>query len=132
MKYKTKNKELVLNCFKEHVNQHLTVDEIFNLLDKSVPLASLYRSIDSLVEEEIIRKYIIDSNSPASYQYIGEACHDHFHLLCEKCGKIIHLECHEVEHLINHIQKEHGFKVNRCKVNLYGICEDCQKKGRKI
>ena len=128
MKYHTKNKNKILKCLIANSNKHLTIEQIDSLLDGQVPLASIYRNVDDLVEEGTIRKYIVDRNNSACYQYIGDGNeHNHFHLLCSKCGKLIHLECHEVEHLISHIEEEHGFKVDISKVTLYGICPDCRK-----
>lgn len=130
MKYLTKNKTTVLSVLIENKGKHLTIEEIDELLKGKVPLASIYRIVDSLVDEGLVQKYTIDRNSSACFQYIGDGiAHSHFHLLCVKCGKLIHLECHEVNHLIEHIESEHGFKVDISKVNLYGICEECQKKG---
>ena len=132
MKYHTKNKVRIINCLKANSNKHLTIEQIDEILDGQVPLASIYRNVDNLVEEGAIRKYIVGRNNSACYQYIGEGNeHQHFHLLCSKCGKLIHLECDEVEHLISHIEEEHGFQVDISKVTLYGVCEECQKGDNK-
>lgn len=132
MKYHTKNKNRILSCLKENKDKHLTIEQIADLLNGQVPLASIYRNIDDLVNEGSVRKYIVDRNSSACYQYIGDGNeHNHFHLLCSKCGKLIHLECHEVEHLISHIEEEHGFRVDISKVTLYGVCPECSKGEQK-
>lgn len=132
MKYHTKNKNVILKCLQANCDKHLTIEQIASLLNGQVPLASIYRNIDDLVNEGSIRKYIVDRNNSACYQYIGDGnVHNHFHLLCSKCGKLIHLECHEVEHLLSHIEEEHGFKVDISKVTLYGICPDCQKEEKR-
>ena len=129
MKYHTKNKLKILNCFKKNKDKHLTIEQINVLLKHEVPLASIYRNVDDLLNEGVIRKYIVDNNNSACYQYaIDGDEHNHFHLLCSKCGKLIHLECSEVERLINHIEDEHGFQVDVSKVTLYGLCPDCQEK----
>lgn len=127
MKYLTKNKKTVLGYLKANADRHYTIEELQRELP-DIPQASLYRIIDSLVEIGLVRKYIVDNNTPACFQYVGDGIkHSHFHLLCTKCGKLIHLECHEVNELIEHIEKEHGFSVDISKVNLYGLCEECQK-----
>lgn len=127
MKYQTKHKLEVITFLKKHQNEHLNISEISKGL-KNVPTATLYRLIDSLVEEGLVRKYVIGPNQFCCFQYVECGEHLHFHLICEKCGKLIHLECHEVNHLIDHIKDDHGFDVDLSKVNLYGICEDCKKK----
>ena len=126
MKYQTKNKIRLLEILKENSDRHLTIEEIISLAH-DVPKASVYRIIDALVKEGLVRQYSISVHSPSCYQYI-EGSHSHFHLLCSRCGKLIHLECHEVDKLIKHINKEHGFEVDISKVNLYGLCKECQSK----
>lgn len=129
MKYNTKNKLTVINCLKANQDKHLTIEEIDNLLNKKISLASLYRIIDNLVLDGLVRKYVIDRNNSACFQYIDNGNkHKHFHLLCTKCGKLFHLECHEVDRLLTHIKDEHGFDVDITKVNLYGVCKECQEK----
>ncbi len=109
-------------------DKHLTIEEIDELLNHQVPLASLYRNMDELVLEGVVRKYVINRNNSACYQFIeNNNSHQHFHLLCIKCGKLIHLECHEVDHLLSHIQDKHGFSIDVSRVNLYGLCSECQK-----
>ena len=128
MKYQTKHRLEVINCLKENEDKHLTIEEISKLLNGSVPLATLYRIIDSLLNEGTIRKYSIDNNTPSCYQLANNDEHRHFHLVCSKCGKIIHLSCHEVDHLLKHIDEEHDFCVDVTKVNLYGLCSTCKEK----
>ena len=124
MKYQTKNKTQILDILKDNKDKHLTMEEIKEL-SSDIPQASVYRIVDALTNEGRVRRYLVDNNQPACYQYIDEEERIHFHLLCSKCGKLIHLECHEVNKLIEHIKEEHGFEVDISKVNLYGICKEC-------
>ena len=58
-----------------------------------------------------------DSHAP------GEAC---FHLKCEKCGKLLHLHCEELDHIGGHLFEEHGFKLDPLRTVFYGVCEECR------
>ena len=95
--------------------------------NKDVPLASIYRNIDKFLEEGLIRKYVVNDNA-SCFQIVDEKESNHFHLLCSKCGKLIHLECDEVGDLIQHIEKEHNFEIDISKINLYGLCPSCRSK----
>ena len=131
MKYKTKHRTQIINYLKKHDDEHLTIAQIQKDLD-DIPQATLYRLMDSLLKEGLVRKYVIDPNSSCCFQYVeNEHCHEHFHLICTKCGKLIHLHCDEVEHLLHHIKDEHGFDVDTSKVNLYGLCEECKNEVSK-
>jgi len=131
MKYKTKHKSELIGFLKKNHDKHLSIAEIHEYLP-CIPLATLYRLIDSLCEEHVVRKYVIEPNSSCCFQYMDdEHCHHHFHLICEKCGKLIHLECKEVNHLLDHIKEDHGFDIDVSKVNLYGLCDECRKEINK-
>ena len=130
MKYNTKHKVTLFAFLEEHKDQHLNIQEIQKGLPE-IPVATLYRLMDSLVNDGTVRKFILGPNQFCCYQFSGcNPGHHHFHLICEKCGKLIHLDCHEVNLLLEHIKGEHGFAVNVDKVNLYGICEECEKEGK--
>ena len=130
MKYKTKHKTELIEFLKKNEDKHLTIQEIQRSL-KGIPQATLYRLMDSLVEAGQVRKYYIEPNSSCCFQYVdNEHCHEHFHLICKKCGKLIHLECDEVDHLLQHIKDDHGFDIDVSKVNFYGECEECRKEAK--
>ena len=64
----------------------------------------------------------------ASYQFIiNDDCLKHIHLKCEKCQKIIHLDCHIINDFKNHIDDEHDFYVDNTKTTIYGLCKECRK-----
>ena len=131
--YNTMQKQLIIKMLEANKNHHLNVDEMLEILKEegaSVSRATLYRTIDSLVEGGIVRKYVINENEKACFQLIDEEeCHHHFHLVCSNCGKLIHLECEKFEEILDHVSKEHGFNVYPGRVVLYGICNECQSKG---
>ena len=47
--------------------------------------------------------------------------------MCIECGTLQHLECPHINEIINHVVKDHKFKVDPGRVVLYGLCEECQK-----
>lgn len=50
-----------------------------------------------------------------------------YHCKCEKCGKLIHLQCNEVESLKQHMMEHHGFEMDSLRTVFYGICSECKK-----
>lgn len=130
-KYNTKQRERILEYLKENKDSNITAEEIlkhFNLIGENIGKATVYRFLNNLVKENIIKKYMVEGRNCSCYQYIEEQnCEDHFHLKCEKCNKIIHLECDEFKEVQNHILEEHKFKLDNVKTVFYGICEECKK-----
>ena len=54
-----------------------------------------------------------------------------FHCKCEKCGKLIHLHCEELQEIQSHLLGEHGFQLDPRRTVLYGLCEGCRAEGVK-
>ena len=102
---------------------------ILNAQKVSVSRATLYRYLDVLVSTGDVKKYILSESDKACYQYVdsSEDCKEHFHLMCIDCGTLQHLECLQINEIINHVVKDHKFKVDPGRVVLYGLCEECQK-----
>lgn len=132
-KYKTKQMTELVSYMKSTQGHHVTVSDIsahFKEKGISVGMTTIYRHLESMVEEGIVAKYIIDENSSACFEYLGEEEHsdkiNYYHCKCEKCGKLIHLECDEVDHLIHHLNKDHGFTMDPMRTVFYGICSECK------
>lgn len=130
--YKTRQKEIILNLFLENKDKHLTAAEIVNHInknDENIGTATVYRYLDKLVSNGVIRKYFLDDKTSACYQYIDpeHKCHEHFHLKCLVCGKLMHLDCDHMQTVSEHILAEHGFTVDNSRTVLYGRCKDCEK-----
>jgi len=126
--YKTKQKELVIECLKENLDKHLTVEEIYLYLSSKgnkVGLATIYRNLASLVEDGTIKKFNI--SNVASYQYMhnSDDCNNHYHLKCVKCNKLYHIELPEMAQVNNAIGELNNFCVDTTKTILYGKCKEC-------
>ena len=128
--YKTKQRTEVLNCLTANKEKHMTADEIVEQLKKSIAevgKTTVYRTLEKLIEEGQVRKYISEEGKSACYQYVDEngECKQHFHLKCVRCGKLYHLECDYLTELERHVYEHHKFSVDNTKTVLYGICEAC-------
>lgn len=129
-KYNTKQKEILLQIFKETKDKHITVEDInFYLNERNIKIgkSTIYRNLDELVKNNIIRKYFIEEGFGACYQYNEESskCKEHFHLKCIFCNKLIHIDCDFLKDINEHIKKYHKFYVENNKTVLYGKCQEC-------
>ncbi|MCR4661143.1 MAG: transcriptional repressor [Clostridia bacterium] len=133
--YKTKQKSDVVSYLEKNAGKHITASKIaldMNNEGIHIGMATIYRTLEKLVDEGMVKKYFIGENDGACFEYIDKknSCkHPNcFHLKCEKCGKLIHLDCHEMSHLITHINSDHGFIIDPMRTIFYGICQSCQQK----
>lgn len=129
MQYNTKQKERVTAVLRQAGGAHLTAEDIATAL-APIGMSTVYRQLDRLCEQGVVRRFFVEEGVRACYQYVGEdcACHHHYHLKCSVCGKLLHVECHFLDEMAAHILSHHGFTVQPEKTVLYGVCEACRAK----
>lgn len=129
--YRTRQREAILEFLKNSNSRHVSIEEVLDHLKaagEKVGRTTIYRYMEKLTEEGVLRKYFIEEGAGACYQYVdlAQGCHEHFHLKCLKCGKLLHVECDYLNQIGMHIRDYHGFEIDNTKTVFYGICKDCK------
>ena len=96
-------------------SEHRDAEKIYFDLKKNndikVSRATVYRTIDVLVKNNLVRKMDL-GNGRALYEHkIKEEHHDH--IICVETGEIIEFYNEELEKLQEDIVTEHGYKLVR-------------------
>lgn len=130
--YKTKQKEILLNYVSSLQGIHFTAGDVCEYMmtqGEAIGKATVYRRLESLVDEGVLNKYTVDGNSPACFEYVGEESHGGeqtcYHCKCETCGKLIHLHCDEMKEIQEHLFKSHHFQMDPKRTVFYGLCDSC-------
>lgn len=103
---------------------HPTADEIYKALDGDFPnmsVATVYNNLRVFRNAGLVKE-LTYGDSSSRFDFIT---HDHYHIICDECGKIVdfhHPGLEEVEQLASHLT---GFKVNSHRLEVYGTCPDC-------
>jgi Fur family ferric uptake transcriptional regulator len=132
--YQTKQKTQVLSYLRKHASEHITAAElVFALNTEGEPIgaATVYRQLEKLEAEGLVRRYALDDRGSACWQYAGDeaqsgTCHSHFHLKCTVCGTLFHLNCDHLHEIAHHVAAEHGFEIDPARTVFYGVCEKCR------
>ena len=131
-KYKTKQKESILQCIQDNADAYITIHQIADSLNKKgemVGLTTIYRNLDKLVGEKEIAKVTIDGISGTCYRYLPKKQDSVlFYLKCERCGNLVNIQCPELKHLYEHISNDHNIFINPGKTMFYGRCDNCMLK----
>lgn len=137
-KYKTKNHEKMLDYLESVPGKHITVNDVSSFFDakgEHMGTTTIYRQLESLVGEGLVNKYTIEPGTPACFEYVGKSSHcseeNCFHCKCEKCGRLIHMQCDELNMLSSHLLNEHGFMLDGMRTVFYGLCEFCREPEKK-
>lgn len=134
--YHTRQQKVILQ-FIESKQEYVTVSQIDEYLKKQgepVGLTTIYRHLERFQKEGIVQKIVLDGNSGACYQYVGDKDGgvSRFLLKCEDCGNIMNMDCHHMKELYSHVLEEHHFNVDPHRTMFYGICEKCLDNGNRI
>lgn len=131
----TSQRLMVLNILSAHGDEHLTVEEIYDLAKEESPeigLATIYRTVQVLLELHVIEKVTFDDGF-ARYELNGEETgsgHRHHHAICTQCGKVYSLETDLLDTLEKQVFESLGFEVTDHEVRLYGLCSACRRKAQ--
>ena len=132
----TSQRLMVLNILSAHGDEHLTVEEIYDLAKEESPeigLATIYRTVQVLLDLHVIDKVTFDDGF-TRYELNGEESasgHRHHHAICTGCGKVYSLESDLLDSLEEEVMEKLGFLVTNHEVKLYGLCSECRKKNEK-
>jgi Fur family ferric uptake transcriptional regulator len=132
-RYNTAQSKAILEYLASLGGEHVTAADIarhFGGSENPVGLTTVYRHLDRLAGEGRVRRYFVDGEISACYQYVGDAggCSEHFHLKCDTCGALLHLDCGMLDEIPGHVYRDHSFLINKSKIVFYGECADCMKK----
>lgn len=124
MKY-SKQRELTLNAVRENII-HPTADDVYAILkpeNPSISLGTVYRNLNVLVGNGMINKLKMPSGSD---RYDGDL-KNHYHVVCDKCGKIYDIGFSVVDELDTKIKSITGVTVTWHQLIIVGICEACRE-----
>lgn len=131
--YRTKQKALVEELLKNAKGRHMTAEQVCRALEENgtpVGLSTVYRSLERLCESGIVRRYVTGAKGSACYQYRETECR-HFHLKCNRCETLFHADCEFLNRLSEHVEQEHGFRIDHSNTVFYGLCAACLRSEKK-
>ena len=120
----SKQREIILDTLKNNV-VHPTAEYIYEILkkeDSKISLATLYRNLNQLAENGIIKK--IDGLESSSHY--DHNTHAHYHFICDNCKKVFDVSCGIAPNIEKKIEDETGFIVSSHDIIIHGICKNCK------
>lgn len=106
---------------------HATAEEIYQEVIRehpSVSRATVYRNLNRLAQEGRIRKLEL----PTGPDRFDHLCHQHYHVRCEKCGRIFDVDMDCIPDLEKNIRDRRGFQITGHDILFRGICPECAGK----
>ncbi|AJC95696.1 transcriptional repressor [Staphylococcus hyicus] len=121
----TPQRQAILN-FLIHSKTHPTADEIYQSLSPDFPnisVATIYNNLKVFKKTGIVKELTYgDASSRFDFD-----TQNHYHVICEKCGKIVDFHypsLSEIEKLAQHVT---DFNITHHRMEIYGICQECKE-----
>lgn len=121
----TNQREIILRELRKS-GRHLTADELYDLVKKVMPrisLATVYRNLEILSEAKIIGKLEISGRQ----KRFDHDPQEHDHIYCVVCHRVDNLDIARHGLSTDELPAVAGYTVTGCRLELVGICPDCQK-----
>jgi Fur family ferric uptake transcriptional regulator len=93
---------------------------------EKVSLATIYRTLKLLVKSGLVSE--IDFGESHSHYEPEISRVAHGHLVCLSCGGVQEFSDEKIQAILKKIGKESHFKTDKFSIQVFGYCQNCQKK----
>jgi Fur family transcriptional regulator, ferric uptake regulator len=110
------------------LDKHFEAENLFEhikTMNIKVSRASIYRTLDLLVQCGLVNKINFDNSCFYYETTINKSSHDHF--ICNECGKIIEFYYPELEDIHKNLIEKFDLSISEYSHQIYGICKDCKQ-----
>jgi len=122
-KRNTVQRQLIFDSLRE-LNIHATAEQVYEhvvLRHPSISKATVYRNLSQMTAAG----EILNIGNFYGSTHFDHNCHDHYHMICEKCRRI-----HDVSgtfaDVISRIEKNDEIEITNYILSFYGLCRDCK------
>jgi Fur family ferric uptake transcriptional regulator len=121
----TPQRELIL----EAVNAlgHATPDEVLAEVRRhssAVNASTIYRTLEVLEELGLVRHAHLSDRAPTYHSVTG---HEHFHLVCRNCQRVVSVEPDVAAPLTDRLRDEFDFQADVGHLTIFGRCTNCEE-----
>jgi Fur family ferric uptake transcriptional regulator len=120
----TPQRELILDAV--DTLGHATPDEVLAEVRKSssaLNISTVYRTLEVLEQLGLVRHAHLSDRAP-TYHSVRD--HEHFHLVCRNCHKVVSVDPDVLDPVLTRLRGEFAFEVDIGHLTVFGRCLDCE------
>ncbi len=114
----------------QNASRHLDAASLLRLAqqeDPNIDRATVYRTIGLLKRRGLIDELDLMHIEGERHYYEAKTSRDHSHMACFRCGAIMEYTSSSFERLKKEMSKQSGFEIRVVRLEVGGICKNCQK-----
>jgi Fur family ferric uptake transcriptional regulator len=122
----TRQRRLIWDALTAEPESHLSAEDVVERVRvqmATVDPSTVYRTLDMLVREGLVRR--TDLGAGRGF-YERAQDHLHHHVVCERCGAVVHLHDDEVGEVRERVERASGYALSRDDMSFYGLCPSCR------
>lgn len=116
----TPQRELILRAVE--ALGHATPDEVLAEVHKhssAVNASTIYRNLEVLEQLGLVRHAHLSDRAPTYHSVTG---HEHFHMICRTCEKVISVDPEVLRPVVDRLREEFGFEPDIGHLTVFGEC----------
>ena len=105
---------------------HFTAEELLRESRRrrlGVTRATIFRSLDVLADLGVVERLDLPTGEHA---FVACEPAHHHHVVCSSCGRSTGVADHGLERVAQEIGRATGYRVDAHRLELFGLCPDCQ------
>ena len=109
---------------------HFTADDLLDVARRrrlGLGRATIFRALDVLTELGVIERLDLPSGGHA---FVACEPAHHHHVVCAACGRATWVADHGLEEVAEEIGRKTGYRIATHRLELFGVCPECQVAGR--
>jgi len=110
---------------------HLSADDVeaeVRRRGERIGKATIYRTLDLLVKSNLVEEHDFGEGFKR-YEHRLTPHPTNYHLICQSCGSVDEFEMPEMPAVEARVSREKGFRPQRHRVEIQGLCKTCQEQG---
>lgn len=115
-------------------SEHLSVEDLEGLLrerGERIGKATIYRTLEMLVKSGLVEEHDFGEGFKR-YEHLFGQKPVREHLICTECGKVTEIHSSELIRVQEEEARRHGFQPARYRLQIYGLCAECQAAGAEL
>jgi Fur family ferric uptake transcriptional regulator len=119
----TPQRELILAAVEKL--GHATPDEVLaevRVRSAAVNASTVYRTLEVLEGLGLVRHAHLSDRAPT---YHSVTDHEHFHLVCRNCGRVVSVGPDVLKPVTERLRDERNFAVDVGHLTMFGTCVEC-------
>jgi Fe2+ or Zn2+ uptake regulation protein len=123
----TPQRRLILEVIRKSCG-HLDAKELYRLVskkDQTISLATVYRSLNLFKQIGAIDEHRL-GKTRCCYELKQPV--EHQHIMCRCCGKVVEFESPLITVMIEKLQDEKEFVIEKVEICIQGTCRECRQK----